>query len=874
MIHRSERPRIDANALMRHIFGDEPGLIAIFTARRSGSKLNERDTRFFPYPGRLDRAIEHAFAESDAGREAYFCAHLLNEERRVKENAAPALALWGDLDGCPVPNGKLAPTAVVESSSDHYHLYWRLTEAIEPETAERLNERLTHAIGADKSGFDLTQLLRIPGTMNRKHNELVELRSISDHTYTPDELDELLPELPAKPAPAPAPVSIAPATFSPVNLQGKAREVFDGLHPKLGDNGIDRSATLVKIGRVVYEAGADRAQTIDAVRERDAALYQKYTHRADAEQRYAEIVHELERNGRNTRARLVPDSDGSTAGGEPQARSRYALTDTGNSARFIDQHGKQVRWCPVLKRWLVFDGKRWATDEQNMVLELAIKTARSIYHDAAEEPDTSKQQEIARWAKRSQSKVLITAMLDLSKRRQLYVGMDDLDRDPWLLNCQNGTINLKTGMIRPHDPADLITKIVPVAYDPAATCPRFDAFLAETLVHEDVIEFIKRFTGYSLTGSTRERALVMLWGRGKNGKSTLVELIQEMLGDYGTNTDVETILMQHYRGVGNDVAALKGARFVSTAEVEKGRQLAESKLKALTGSDTVTARFLYGEPFSFRPELKLWISTNNKPVIEGTDDAVWDRVRLVPFTQRFEGTKADPELPAKLRQELAGILAWAVRGCLDWQQHGLEEPEAVIAAGQEYREESDVLVAFFEDRCVIRPGATAQVSSLYEQYRKWSFTAGEDPATQRLFNSWLRERGFTNRKITRGHFKGYKEWTGIGLLVDDGGPDNGGGGGGGGDLPGRWTNVRPPHGRSSTVRPPQESGLNIGNTQDSSRAVDDGGRKNNNLGSHVSREGEFVETSSTSSTCPPRAPAEPVENVEHQDDTREIGWIE
>ncbi len=552
----------------------------------------------------------------------------------------------------------------------------------------------------------------------------------------------------------------------------------------------------------------------------------------------------------------APSTNGTGAEtGAHRSGQRRELTEAANGERFVDQHRGRVCWCPPLKKWLVYDGRRWASDDRGRVVKLATATARSIYGEAVDEPDTGKQQELARWAKRSQSKASIEAMLFFAKP-DLSVGMDELDRDPWLLNCQNGTLDLRTGELRPHDPADHVTKIVPVAYDPAATCPRFDAFLAETLVHDDVIRFVQRFAGYSITGSTRERALVMLWGRGKNGKSTLVELIQEMLGDYGTNTDVETILMQHYRGVGNDVAALKGARFVSTAEVEKGRQLAESKLKALTGSDTVTARFLYGEPFSFRPELKLWISTNNKPVIEGTDDAIWDRVRLVPFTQRFEGSKADPELPAKLRAELAGVLAWAVRGCLDWQQHGLEEPEAVVAAVQEYREESDVLAAFFEDCCVIRPEATAQATPLYQEYRRWSFANGEDPAIQRVFGSWLRERGFTSQKITRGALKGYKAWAGIGLLVDHDGPDDGGGGS---PRPGSGPSFGPPRGQLVDDGPPPQSGLDIGNAQGRPGAVDDGGPKSNNFLSDVPRVEKFSENRSTKVHSSTKVHREPVE---------------
>ena len=452
-------------------------------------------------------------------------------------------------------------------------------------------------------------------------------------------------------------------------------------------------------------------------------------------------------------------------------RRHYERSDLGNAERFVDLHGDKVRWCPARKVWLSYDGKRWAWDERGCVVKLAHLIARSIHKDAAVEPDPAKQKEIAKFAVASQNEGRISGMLSQAKP-YLAVGMDELDRDPWALNCQNGTLDLRTGNLRPHEPAALITRLAPVVYDPVAPRPRFTQFLRETLVDAAMISFIKRYTGYTSTGITRERLFAILYGFGKNGKTTLIELLQDTLGDYATNTATETILAKKYQGIGNDVAALKGARFVSAAEVERGRRLAESKVKQLTGSDTVTARFLFGEPFNFRPEFKLWLSTNNKPVVQGTDDAIWDRIRLVPFTQRFEGSQADPKLPEKLRAELPGILAWMVEGCLEWQEHGLGEPESVKAATEQYRQEMDTLAAFLEDRCVVRPDVVAPATPLYKQYQMWCDDAGEKPETQKMFGMRLSERGFVNAKLTRGPHKDRKGWLGIGIRADDPGPND------------------------------------------------------------------------------------------------------
>jgi phage/plasmid-associated DNA primase len=221
-----------------------------------------------------------------------------------------------------------------------------------------------------------------------------------------------------------------------------------------------------------------------------------------------------------------------------------------------------------------------------------------------------------------------------------------------------------------------------------------------------------------------------------------------------------------------DIAALKGARFVAAAEVEKGRRLAESKVKQLTGSDTVTARYLFGEFFDFRPQFKLWLSTNNKPVVQGTDDAIWDCIRLVPFTQRFEGTTQDSKLPEKLREELTGVLAWMVEGCLEWQEHGLGEPDSVRAATDQYRAEMDTLAAFLEGRCVVHKDLVPPATLLYKQYQLWCDDSGEKPETQKMFGMRLRERGFVNEKITAGAHKDRKGWLGIGLRADHRGSEN------------------------------------------------------------------------------------------------------
>jgi P4 family phage/plasmid primase-like protien len=454
-----------------------------------------------------------------------------------------------------------------------------------------------------------------------------------------------------------------------------------------------------------------------------------------------------------------------------EQRRHYMRTDLGNAERFVDAHRGRVLWCPARKSFLCWDGKRYAWDERGEATKLAHLTARNIFHEAAAAEIEEEQKAITKWALASQNESRLNAMLSQAKP-YLAVGMEELDRDPWLVNCKNGTLDLRTGKLKDHDPADHITKITPVDYDPEASCRRFERFLKETLANDAVIKFVKRYSGYTLTGITRERLLAILYGFGKNGKTTLVELLHEVLGDYARNTDVETLLIKKYQGVGNDVAALKGARFVSAAEVEKGRRLAESKVKQLTGRDTVTARFLFGENFDFKPEFKLWLSTNNKPVIQGTDDAIWDRIRLIPFTQRFDGAKADPKLPDKLRGELAGVFAWMVEGCLEWQEHGLEEPKTVTDATKQYREEMDTLASFLDEVCATGPNHRVLAEKLYQSYAMWCDKSGERKDPKKAFVARLQERGFERRRETAGVNKGRYIWLGIGFRSGDEPPED------------------------------------------------------------------------------------------------------
>lgn len=453
------------------------------------------------------------------------------------------------------------------------------------------------------------------------------------------------------------------------------------------------------------------------------------------------------------------------------AEPTFNATDMGNAERFVHQHKCGVRYCEKLGGWYVWDGRRFARDESGAVYRLAKETVRTIYGEASRTLDEDKRKGLASWASASERLQRIEAMIKLaSKDEAIAITPEDFDKDNYLLNVSNGTIDLRRGTLKPHDPADLITKLAPVAYDASAEMPRTKEWLLEIMDgSSDMVSFIQRMLGYSLTGDTREQILPICYGTGANGKSTFLGLFQEMLGDYATATSASTLMVRRNESISCDVAILKGARFVAAAEVEEGQRFAESLVKQLTGGDAISARYLHCNPFVFKPTFKIWMAVNHKPVIRGTDTGIWRRVRLVPFSVTISEPRQDKTLPAKLCEELPGLLAWAVAGCLEWQLCGLGVPDEVKKATGDYQSEMDAVAQFIDERCTVVEDLAVRSSALYQAWIAWCKNNGEAETSNKSFSLKVEEKGF--KKARRGNGMWF---SGIGLNADsdDEAPDS------------------------------------------------------------------------------------------------------
>lgn len=447
---------------------------------------------------------------------------------------------------------------------------------------------------------------------------------------------------------------------------------------------------------------------------------------------------------------------------------RFNLTDLGNAERLVASHGQDIRYCHPWAKWIVWDGRRWGVDRIAQARQRARQTVRAIYLEAAAEFDPAEREKVGKHAVTSEKKERIAAMLHVAEAEDgIPVLPEQMNPDPWLFNARNGTIDLRTGELRPHERGDAITLLCDLDYDPYADCPLWLATLDRFLHRDDpkekeeLIGFLQRLCGYAMVGLIRDHILPIAYGSGSNGKSTILGTLLDVFGpDYGMKAPPALLMAKKADGHPTELAALFGKRLVVAIETAEGGRLDEVRIKELTGGDSVSARRMREDFWEFKPTHTLMMATNHKPVVRGTDLAIWRRLKLIPFTVTMDEKDADVSMPEKLRNELPGILSWCVRGCVSWQVRGLDSPEEVTKATNIYKTEQDVLGAFLSECTLKSDKCNVAAKELYERYELWATHGNERVITKTAFGLTLNELGF--QKYTSNGIR----YRGIGLLKE------------------------------------------------------------------------------------------------------------
>lgn len=662
------------------------------------------------------------------------------------------------------------PSVIIDSGGG-YHAYWLFREPFElamdddRKRAAEAQARWVGLVGGDPAAKDLARVLRVPGTMNHKPEYgpdfplVVITRADWDCLYDLDELETLMPPRPDTLARMPSSKNFSTAddiSAAAHNLERLAAWRCDDYNPW-----VEVGMALAELGDVGFAMWDGWSQ--QSVKYQPGECDKKWsTFDPGAGCTLASLAHWAAEDDPQPRTGTVKSAQKRDA---PQERAQppepFFLTDMGNGERLVRQHGQDLRYCKRWSQWLAWDQRRWAADDTDAVTRLAKETVTAMYAEVARIPDDDRRAALAKHAIKSQAAYRIRAMLSMAESELPVVTRPaDFDQDPWLFNVQNGTVDLCTGELLSHQREKMITRLAPVDYDPSATCPLWDKFLDRIMDgNEALIGFLQRAVGYSLTGETSERCLFIEHGTGDNGKTVFLETLATLTGEYCKETPVSTLMIKRGDSIPNDLAALKSARIVTAAESEEEQRLAESLIKHMTGGDRISARFLHAEWFDFRPQFKIWLATNHKPRIRGTDNAIWRRIRLIPFGVTIPEEEQNKDLARRLATELPGILNWAIEGCLAWQREGLSAPAEVKEATQNYRGEMDHLTAFLEDCCELDSLAQITAKAIHEAYTKWCKANGDEVMTKRAFGLRLGQHGFMPDRDA-----GVRSWWGIRLL--------------------------------------------------------------------------------------------------------------
>ena len=518
-------------------------------------------------------------------------------------------------------------------------------------------------------------------------------------------------------------------------------------------------------------------------------------HEPGYQQRAAERESDIARARARREARASAEAPRTAPASAPQLELRHAgygpqggyrCTDLGNARRFADMHGDRMGFAFAWDRWLVWDGKRWRRDDGGSSVGAAGQVTAAIYQDIVRLASSASiainsgavtgetaLDVLGKWANDSSKRARIEAMIALAKAEpEIRKDASAFDRDPWLFNVLNGTIDLREGDLRPHRQSDMITMLSPVEYDPTATAPEWERFIAEVIPDPDIRYWMQCYLGYAMTGLVSEQIFAFWVGTGGNGKNVCADAICAALGEYAMVGAPDLLLEKHGDAHPTELADIEGKRLIVCSEIEPGRSWAEARIKQITGDATIKARRMREDFREFAATGKLVVLANTKPKVRSTDNGLWRRMRLQPWPVSIPPERRDRQLLSRLRaSELPGILAWLVRGCIAWQQHGLVEPRGIQIATADYKREEDVLGMWLDDCCRLDPETWQATTSLYESYTAWCKAEGiERPWTRKSWFARLTEReGIEPAKSSDRKHRGLR---GVRLLTEWEKPDN------------------------------------------------------------------------------------------------------
>jgi len=417
---------------------------------------------------------------------------------------------------------------------------------------------------------------------------------------------------------------------------------------------------------------------------------------------------------------------------------RLPVTELANAERLVKKHGKDLRYCSDRGIWAAYNGTEWALDDMGEVQRMMADVVTDIYHEAANAPDPAKRAALATWAKQSESRKVQDNGIALARWfREIEIPKfsDVFDRDPFVLNCRSGLIELRSGLCLPHRREHYCTKTVELEYSDRADCPQFFAFLERTFPQPGMLGFVSRWVGYCLTGSVSEQSWAMIYGRTATGKSTFINILRALLGPYAFTLPADFFCISRST-TDFTTAHLAGVRLATAVESAEGRRLDESKLKNLTGGDRISAQFKYQGLFEFTPSHKLALATNHPPRITSQDDSVWRRLHVLAADVQVPESERDPDLAAKLiKAEGPEILRWAVLGAQAWIDGGLQVPDVVRSAVADYRSAEDTVGQFIDEECTLEPDERVSKSALYAKFREWAKENGAWEMSSKRFAS-------------------------------------------------------------------------------------------------------------------------------------------